>query len=227
MWLRLAHAPRISHAVSRCSWRPALASRPSVSVRSYTIHSTGSNRTIPSNSSNSSIPTADADDSSPQLRDLSKYTNVLEREGFTTAQAEALLTLIIEGVDESMQNISKSMTTKDEQRHTSDEINQEFSLLRSEIQSLSQRDFAKLRSEIEKVLAEVNKMKESIQDGSSRVHAGIMLDVNLDKGRIKDEAQQLTQMVEGAEKRIDLEVDALKERLDKIKRDMKSGLSRK
>ncbi|KAJ3007516.1 hypothetical protein HKX48_009069, partial [Thoreauomyces humboldtii] len=153
-----------------------------------------------------------------------RYTHMLQAEGFTPVQADAVLQLVTEAVSESMENVVRSMVTKAEQSSEIEDASQDFSQLRSDIQTLEKRDFAVLRGELERILQEVERMKLSMREEVSRVHGGVRLDINLEKARIQDEAAQLKELVAKAEARIDEEIELLTQRMIQIREGTKASL---
>ncbi|TPX59017.1 hypothetical protein SpCBS45565_g07839 [Spizellomyces sp. 'palustris'] len=155
-----------------------------------------------------------------------RYAQMLQAEGFTAAQSDAVLALVTEAVSESMENVARSMVTKSEQTAELTDAESDFTQLRSEIHTLEKRDFAILRAELERILQEVDRMKSSMREEVSRVHGGVRLDINLEKARIQDEAGQLRDMVVKAEERIDKEMESLTSRMVQIREGTKASLKR-
>ncbi|KND01928.1 uncharacterized protein SPPG_02435 [Spizellomyces punctatus DAOM BR117] len=153
-----------------------------------------------------------------------RYAQMLQAEGFTAAQSDAVLALVTEAVSESMENVARSMVTKSEQTAELTDAESDFTQLRSEIHTLEKRDFAILRAELERILQEVDRMKSSMREEVSRVHGGVRLDINLEKARIQDEAGQLRDMVVKAEERIDKEMESLTNRMVQIREGTKASL---
>ncbi|KAJ3181802.1 hypothetical protein HDU87_000820 [Geranomyces variabilis] len=156
--------------------------------------------------------------------DTARYIHMLQAEGFTSSQSDAVLQLVTEAVSESMENVVRSMVTKSEQAEEIADAEHDFAQLRSDIQMLEKRDFAVLRGELERILAEVERMKLSMREEVSRVHGGVRLDINLEKARIQDEAAELKSLVAKAEARIDEEIDALTQRMVHIRETTRANL---
>ncbi|KAI9017084.1 hypothetical protein BC832DRAFT_588362 [Gaertneriomyces semiglobifer] len=153
-----------------------------------------------------------------------RYSQMLQAEGFTEAQADAVLGLVTEAVSESMENVLKAMVTKREQTEELQDAESDFAQLRSEINTLEKRDFAVLRGELERIGEDVRRMKDGIREEISRVHGGVRLDINLEKARMQDEAGSLVDMVVKAEARIDDEINALTKRMIEIRDGTKAWL---
>ncbi|OAJ36402.1 hypothetical protein, variant 1 [Batrachochytrium dendrobatidis JEL423] len=158
--------------------------------------------------------------------DIAYYSQMLQAEGFTPSQTQGLLALVEEAVNESLLTAVKSMVTKDEQREAATESEQDFQRLRSEIHVLEKKDFAILKTELERLIAETSRIKGSIQDEVNRVHGGVRLDVNLEKARINDEIAELNQLVANADTKIDKEIDELTKRMHDIRIHTKTFVTR-
>jgi len=81
-----------------------------------------------------------------------------------------------------------------------------------------------MKGDLERITAEVAKIKDSIQEECDRVHGGVRLDINLEKSRIKDETVHLHSLVKEANARIDDEISRLQERNDQMKTDLTKTL---
>lgn len=58
----------------------------------------------------------------------------------------------------------------------------DFAKLKSEIQLLERSDFVLMKSENERLMADVEKLKQRLREEIARTTAGVRLDLNLEKG---------------------------------------------
>ena len=58
--------------------------------------------------------------------------------------------------------------------------------LKSEIQLLERSDFVLMKSENERLMADVEKLKQRLREEIARTMAGVRLDLNLEKGTFMD-----------------------------------------
>jgi len=58
----------------------------------------------------------------------------------------------------------------------------DFAKLKSEIQLLERNDFLLMRTENERLMADVEKLKQRLREEITRTTAGVRLDLNLEKG---------------------------------------------
>jgi hypothetical protein len=66
--------------------------------------------------------------------------------------------------------------------------NVDFTQLKSELKLLEKQDVQLMRNENDRLLSEVEKLKNALREQITRTQAGVRLDLNLEKGRIRDEA---------------------------------------
>lgn len=106
-------------------------------------------------------------------------------------------------------------------------------ILDSERSTYTQKvDFAKLRSELlnadsteaqltrgshEKIAADLAKLNSRLRDEIGRTQASVRLDLNLEKGRIREEANGQEMRIKETETRIEQEVAGLRERVEAVK----------
>lgn len=58
----------------------------------------------------------------------------------------------------------------------------DFAKLKSEIQLLERSNFVLMKSENERLMADVEKLKQRLREEIARTTAGVRLDLNLEKG---------------------------------------------
>ena len=58
----------------------------------------------------------------------------------------------------------------------------DFAKLKSELQLLERSDFVLMKSENERLMADVEKLKQRLREEIARTTAGVRLDLNLEKG---------------------------------------------
>jgi len=78
---------------------------------------------------------------------------------------------------------------------------------------------ALLRGETERLRDEIEKTKQKVRDDINRVQAGFRLDLNLEKGRIRDEASGLQLKIRDTDAKMDTEFGNIRVVMDGIKYD--------
>lgn len=85
-------------------------------------------------------------------------------------------------IDESISNLAKNLVTREEGEKTTYTQKVDFTRLKSELQLLERNDFAVMKSENERLMADVEKLKQRLREEITRTTAGVRLDLNLEKG---------------------------------------------
>ena len=85
-------------------------------------------------------------------------------------------------IDESISNLAKGLVTREEGDQTNYTQKVDFTRLKSELQLLERNDFALMKSENERLMADVEKLKQRLREEITRTTAGVRLDLNLEKG---------------------------------------------
>ncbi|CAG8495585.1 11076_t:CDS:2, partial [Acaulospora colombiana] len=153
----------------------------------------------------------------PNLFDTSQFVQKLESEGFTRQQSEAIMNSLSEVISESMQYLTRNMVTKADQEREMYESKVDFAQLKSEIQMLEKNDFSLLKSDNERLVAEVEKLKQRLSEEIKRTQAATRLDMNLEKGRIRDESSMLEMKLKETDTRIESEISNLRTQMEAIK----------
>ncbi|CAI7804744.1 unnamed protein product [Closterium sp. NIES-54] len=89
--------------------------------------------------------------------------------------------------------------------------------VKTEIQSLQDLKFAGLTREVEGLKTDLDKVKNEIRYEVDKVTAGQRLDLNLERGRIKEEITAQTQELSSLSNKMDREVNTLKAELEGAK----------
>ncbi|PPD99104.1 hypothetical protein GOBAR_DD03833 [Gossypium barbadense] len=157
------------------------------------------------------------------LVDTLALVRSLEAQGVPSKQAEAITAAITEVLNDSLENVSHSFVSKAEMQKT--EMLQEANLskFKSEVKSSQRRKEVK-----EKV--EMNNLGSKESVGLSffyvatyeidKVTAGQRLDLNLERGRIRDELANQNAETTNLTNKLDREIHALRAQLEAAKYDV-------
>ncbi|ORY38588.1 DUF1640-domain-containing protein [Rhizoclosmatium globosum] len=165
-----------------------------------------------------STPVPEAGPSERQLLHKS-----LTNEGFTAAQAETLLTLISNAIDESTTLTAEEKVSRSELDKFTNQSQQDMAKLKMDIRNLSVLDYGNLRVELKRIATEVERLRDEINNDITKTHGDIRLDLNLEKKRISMEVDTLEQMVLHSESKIEQQMGHLVDGIEKTRREMKSG----
>ncbi|CED82213.1 Uncharacterized membrane protein [Phaffia rhodozyma] len=149
--------------------------------------------------------------------DTHAFVNRLEREGLPRTQAEGIMNALAEVIDESVTNMSAGMVSRSEQEKQSYTQNVDFSQLKSELQVLEKQDQNLMKGENERLMNEVEKLKQQLKEQITRTQAGVRLDLNLEKGRIRDEASLHELKIKEVDTRIESEIAGLRTQIQGAK----------
>ncbi len=93
----------------------------------------------------------------------------------------------------------------------------DFTKLRSELLALDSADVSTTLASHERLANDLAKLNSRLRDEISRAQASIKLDLNLEKGRIREEAKGQELKIKETETRIEQEVAGLRERVEGVK----------
>lgn len=144
----------------------------------------------------------------------------LEAQGLPSNQAEAITAAITEVLNDSLENVSHSVVTKGEMQKS--ELIQESNLskFKSEVQNLQEHHFSLLQHETEKLRNDIEKMHSELRYEIDKVTAGQRLDLNLERGRIRDELANQNTETSNLTNKLDREIHALRAQLEAAKYDV-------
>ncbi|XP_004500769.1 protein FMP32, mitochondrial [Cicer arietinum] len=144
----------------------------------------------------------------------------LEANGLPSKQAEAITSAITEVLNDSLENVAHSFVSKSEMQKS--EMTQESNLskFKSEVQSSQEHHFSLLQRETEKLRNDIDKMRSELRYEIDKVTAGQRLDLNLERGRIRDELANQNAETTNLTNKLDREIHALRAQLEAAKYDV-------
>ncbi|KAG1354509.1 putative protein FMP32, mitochondrial [Cocos nucifera] len=144
----------------------------------------------------------------------------LEAEGVPSKHAEAITSAITEVLNDSLENVSQSFVSKGEMQKS--EMIQDASLgkFKSEVKSSQEHHFSLLQRETEKLRGDIEKMRSELRYEIDKVTAGQRLDLNLERGRIRDELAKQSAETTDLTTKLDREIHALRAHLEAAKYDV-------
>jgi len=120
-------------------------------------------------------------------------------------------------IDESIRNLTQNMVTKAQQEkfHYTQKV--DFAQLKSEMQLVEKNDLALMKAENDRLMADVEKLKQRLREEITRTQAGVRLDLNLEKGRIRDETSVQELKIREVDTRIESEIAGLRTAIETAK----------
>lgn len=149
--------------------------------------------------------------------DTLKFVQRLQQEGFTEEQAVAMMKVLGDVIEESIQNLTRTMVLREDQEKATYTQKVDFAKLRSELLSADSTESSLTRASHERLTNDLAKLNSRLRDEVQRTQASVRLDLNLEKGRIREEANSQDLKIKETETRIEQESAALRERLEAVK----------
>ncbi|KAF2222090.1 hypothetical protein BDZ85DRAFT_239174 [Elsinoe ampelina] len=149
--------------------------------------------------------------------DTLKFVERLQEEGFSEEQSVALMKILGDVVEESISNLTRTMVPREEQEKATYTQKVDFAKLRSELLSADSTESGLTRSSHERLTNDLAKLNSRLRDEIQRTQASVRLDLSLEKGRIREEANSQDLKIKEVETRIEQETAALRERLEQVK----------
>jgi predicted DsbA family dithiol-disulfide isomerase len=149
--------------------------------------------------------------------DTLKFVQRLQQEGFSEEQAVAIMKVLGDVIEESIQNLTRTMVLREDQEKATYTQKVDFAKLRSELLSADSTESSLTRASHERLTNDLEKLRSRLRDEVQRTQASVRLDLNLEKGRIREEANSQDLKIKETETRIEQETAALRERLEGVK----------
>ncbi|KAJ4966379.1 hypothetical protein NE237_018228 [Protea cynaroides] len=144
----------------------------------------------------------------------------LEAQGVPTKQAEAITACITEVLNDSLENVAQSFVSKAEMQRTEMVQESNLSKFKSQVQSSQEHHFSLLQRETEKLRSDIEKMRSELRYEIDKVTAGQRLDLNLERGRIRDELANQNAETSNLTNKLDREIHTLRAGLEAAKYDV-------
>ncbi|CAM1503051.1 Fc.00g078270.m01.CDS01 [Cosmosporella sp. VM-42] len=216
----------------RLSWNTPLSASRAVSRPLTAIQSREQRRSFASFPASSSSRRCAQHSESPILRrafhatalrqrdhhfDTLKFVKRLQSEGFTEEQSVAMMKVLNDVIEESIQNLTRTMVPREDAAKATYTQKVDFAKLRSELLSADSTESNTTRAAHERLTNDIAKLSSRLRDEIGRTQASVRLDLNLEKGRIREEAVGQELKIKETETKIEQEVAALREKLEQVK----------
>ncbi|MCJ1486652.1 hypothetical protein MMC06_006830 [Schaereria dolodes] len=149
--------------------------------------------------------------------DTLKFVQRLKDEGVSEDQAVAMMRVLSDVIEESIQNLTRTMVLREDAERSTYTQKVDFTKLRSELLSSDSTETQLTRASHERLTNDLAKLNSRLRDEISRTQASVRLDLNLEKGRIREEANVQELKIKETETRIEQEVAGLRERVEGVK----------
>jgi predicted RNase H-like nuclease (RuvC/YqgF family) len=120
-------------------------------------------------------------------------------------------------LNDSLENVSESFVSKAEMQKIEMIQDSNLSKFKSEVKSSQEHHFTVLQRETEKLRGDIEKMRSELRYEIDKVTAGQRLDLNLERGRIRDELANQNTETTNLTNKLDREIHALRAQLEASK----------
>ncbi|XP_043825154.1 mitochondrial calcium uniporter regulator 1 [Dromiciops gliroides] len=225
LWCKSYFVPSVASPLHQCSF-PVLAP----ARRDLSISATSQQEV-------KKLPIFNSSGSKKLYFDTHAVVRLLEEKGFTTQQAEIIVSALVKIMNNNMDVVNQDMVTKVHQEITVQQIMSQIAGVKKDMIILEKSEFSTLRAENEKLMLEFMQLKQRMADEILKVRADNKLDFNIEKSRVKElyslnerkllemrsevlalQAQQLRALTQ-TDRKIDTEVAGLKTMLESHKLD--------
>lgn len=135
----------------------------------------------------------------------------------SATQARGMARVLSEAIDETVRTTEAGLVSKSAQEKQRYTQNVDFAQLKSELQLHETNDLTLMKAENDRLVADVERLKQRLREEITRTQAGVRLDLNVDKGRIKDESAQQELKIKEVDTRIESDIAGLRTQIEQAK----------
>eukprot|EP00250_Pteridium_aquilinum_P005339 c1544_g1_i1 orf=219-1019(+) len=151
------------------------------------------------------------------LVDTLALVRKLESQGFDAKQAEAITAAMTDVLNDCLQNVSDTFVSKSELQQYNMMQEAAFAKFQTDVQSSQEKKISSIHRETEKLRVDIEKLQSEIRYEMDKVSAGQRLDLNLERGRIKEELASQSAETSNLASKLDMEISGLKMQLEASK----------
>lgn len=118
--------------------------------------------------------------------DTHAVVRLFEENGFTTQQAEVLVKILVTMTNSNMDVIYNDMVTKVQQEIMLQRVMSQIAAVKKDMIILEKSEFSTLLAENEKLKIQLLQLKVQLADVMNKVRSDTILDMNLEKSRVKE-----------------------------------------
>ncbi|AWP20899.1 putative mitochondrial calcium uniporter regulator 1 [Scophthalmus maximus] len=118
--------------------------------------------------------------------DTHAVVRLFEENGFTTQQAEVMVKVLVRMTNSNMDVIYNDMVTKTQQEIMLQRVMSQIAAVKKDMIILEKSEFSALLAESEKLKIQLLLLKVQLADVMNKVRSDTILDMNLEKSRVKE-----------------------------------------
>ncbi|KAI8061031.1 DUF1640-domain-containing protein [Gongronella butleri] len=155
--------------------------------------------------------------------DSYKLVQRLERNNFTRQQSLAVMRALQQALAESITSLTEHTVQKTEYDKATNKrrmiytVAVDFAQLRSEVQCIESTDHRVIRTENERLLAEMKLLQQQLNQEILGIHGHARVEMYLERGRFRDENSQQKIKINETDARIESEVSNIRIQMESIK----------
>lgn len=138
--------------------------------------------------------------------DTKKFVQSLEKGGFTPKQAETAVEIVNKAMNDGINLLAKNLVTSEKLNSVAYQQKVDFAKLKGELQTMDKSEFTNLKKEQEQLRTNLTNLQNRLREEITKSLAGVRLDLNLEKGRIREEGSIHELKIEDTYTRIDEEI---------------------
>lgn len=128
-----------------------------------------------------------------------------------------MMKIMNDAIEESIQNLTRNFVLREDASKATYTQKVDFAKLRSELQAADTSEANATRAAHERITNDITKLNSRLKDEIERTRASVRLDLNLEKGRIREEAGSHEVKLKEVEAKLEQEGAALREKLEQVK----------
>lgn len=150
--------------------------------------------------------------------DTKKFVQTLQTKGgFSQDQAETAVSIVNKAINDGIHSITNNLVTKETLSSTAYQQKVDFAKLKGELQTMDKSEFTNLKKEQEQLRTDLTGLKNRLKEEITKNLAGVRLDLNLEKGRIREESSIHELKIEDTYTRIDEEIANMQMQIKLVK----------
>lgn len=149
--------------------------------------------------------------------DTKQFVEKLQKSGFGKQQSEAAVRIFTNSINDGISLYAANLTTKETLSKLSYQQKVDFAKLKGELQTIDKSEFNSIRNEHERLRNDLEKVRQKLKEEINKSLASVRLDLNLEKGRIREESSIHDLKIKETDTRIDQEISNMTMQIASVK----------
>lgn len=137
--------------------------------------------------------------------------------GFSRPQAELAVRIVNRLINDGVHSVARHLVAKEQINLILYQQKVNFAKLKGDLQTADRLEFMSLKKEQETLRTDLTSLKNRLKEDITKYQAGVRLDLNLEKGRIREESAIHELKIEDTYTRIDEEVANMQMQIKLVK----------